>query len=97
MGADENEERSVEKAGRILLTGDLGKAFVDAGDISPDSCEIRPNILDAIDAASKGEFDVVGVVLSGTAGRFRRALKAIRNPARLRLSCLLRCPRSRRQ
>lgn len=88
MGADENEERSVEKAGRILLTGDLGKAFVDAGDISPDSYEIRPNMLDAIDAASKGEFEVVGVVLSGLAGRLRSALKAIRKSCEAKIILL---------
>ncbi|MBN2272671.1 MAG: diguanylate cyclase, partial [Sedimentisphaerales bacterium] len=88
MGADENEERSVKKAGRILLTGDLDRAFVDAGDISPDSCEIRPNMLDAIDAASKGEFDVLGVVISGLSGRLPSALKAIRKSSEAKIVLL---------
>ncbi len=88
MGSDENEERSVEKAGRILLTGDLGKAFVDAGDISPNTCEIRPNMLDAIDAASKGEFEVVGVAISARSGRLRGALRAIRKSCEAKIVLL---------
>lgn len=88
MGADENEERSVENAGRILLTGDLSKAFVNAADIAPDSCEIRPNMLDAIDAASKGEFEVVGVEICGLSGRLRNALRAIRKSSEARIVLL---------
>jgi len=88
MGADENEERSVENAGKILLTGDLTRVFVDAADIGPDSCEIRPNMLDAIDAASKGEFEVVGVVISGPAGRLRSALKALRKSCEAKIILL---------
>jgi len=82
----------VENAGRILLTGDVGKAFVDAGDIGPDSCEIRPNMLDAIDAASKGEFEVVGVVICGLSGRLRGALRAIRKSCEAKIVLLAQMP-----
>jgi len=88
MGVDENEERSVRYAGKILLTGDLGKAFVDADDIARDSCQIDANILDAIDAASKGGFAAVGVVIPPISGKLRSALKALRETCEARIILL---------
>lgn len=78
MGVDENEGRSVRYGGKILLTGDVNKAFVDAGDIDRDSCQINANMLDAIDAASKGGFAAVGVVIPPISGKLHNALKALR-------------------
>ena len=92
MGVDENEERSVRYGGKILLTGDLGKAFVDADDISGDRCEINANMLDAIDSASKGGFAAVGVVIPPVSGKLRSALKALRESCEARIILLAQMP-----
>src|SRR4030042_2889766 len=73
---------------KILLAGDIGSAFVDAGDISAENCEVCPNILDAIEAASKRSFAAIGVVMSGASGRLRRALKALRESCDSRIILL---------
>ena len=88
MGVDENEERSVRYDGKILLTGDVGKAFVDADAIDRDSCEINANILDAIDAASKGDFAAVGVAIPPISGKLRSALKALRESCEAKIILL---------
>jgi len=76
------------EGGKILLAGDIGRAFVDAGDISAENCEVCPNILDAIDAASKRRFAAIGVVMSGASGRLRSALKALRESCDSRIILL---------
>ena len=76
------------EGGKILLAGDVGRAFVDAGDISAENCEVCPNILDAIDAASKRRFVAIGVVMSGASGRLRSALKALRQSCDSRIILL---------
>jgi len=73
---------------RILLTGDIGSAFVDADDIAGGACEVRGNMLDAIDAASKGGFAAVGVVMSGRGGKLWPALKALRENCDARIILL---------
>jgi len=76
------------EGGKILLAGDIGRAFVDAGDISSENCEVCPNILDAIEAASKRRFVAIGVVMSGASGRLRSALKALRESCDSRIILL---------
>jgi len=76
------------EGGKILLAGDIGRAFVDAGDISAENCEVCPNILDAIEAASKRRFAAIGVVMSGASGRLRSALKALRESCDSRIILL---------
>jgi PleD family two-component response regulator len=76
------------EGGKILLAGDIGRAFVNAGDISAENCEVCPNILDAIDAASKRRFAAIGVVMSGASGRLRSALKALRESCDSRIILL---------
>lgn len=65
-------------AGGILLIGDIGTVFSDpdAADTLP--CRICGNILDGIDAAARGPFSTVAVVLEGGAADFKDALKALR-------------------
>ena len=64
---------------KILLVGDVGKAFLDAGDVTAKDCEVCNNMLDAIDAAAKNDFAGIGVVMSGTSAKLSSALKALRN------------------
>ncbi len=88
MGVRGKSGGAEREGGKILLTGDIGKAFVDAGDISAENCEVCPNILDAIDAASKRRFAAIGVVMSGASGRLRSALKALRESCESRIILL---------
>ena len=88
MGVDEKASGSGGVSRRILLTGDIGRAFLDADDIAQGKCEFRANMLDAIDAASKGVFAVVGVVMSGAPGTLRSALKALRECCEARIILL---------
>ncbi|MCK5225639.1 MAG: hypothetical protein KAQ89_02875, partial [Planctomycetes bacterium] len=51
-------------ARRVLLVGDVAAAFTD-GDFPSDlSCQFQPNMLDAINAASRIKFDTIAVVMS---------------------------------
>jgi PleD family two-component response regulator len=88
MGVRGKLGRAEREGGKILLAGDIGRAFVDAGDISAENCEVCPNILDAIEAASKRRFAAIGVVMSGASGRLRSALKALRESCESRIILL---------
>ncbi len=68
-----------EQRGRVLLVGDVGRAFFDADALAAGVCEVHANVLDAIDAAAKNRFAVVGVVMAGMSGRLSSALKALRD------------------
>ncbi len=83
---DENLN-AVSSERRILLTGDISRAFSDAD--APAGllrkakqwglgCEIQPNMLDAIDIAAREDFAVIGVVMTGSSAKLIPALKAIR-------------------
>ncbi len=63
---------------KILLVGDINKAFLDAGKISDEQYELCANILDAIDAAANNDFAGIGVVMSGTSNKLSSALNALR-------------------
>jgi len=67
-----------KKTRKILLIGDIGRAFLDAGAVKELPCEVRANIADAIDAATKNSFRTIGVVMSGTSAKLSSALKALR-------------------
>lgn len=64
---------------KILLIGDIEKAFSDHGAVTKLPCEIRPNILDAIDAAARDSFAAIAVVINGSASAQKSALKALRD------------------
>ncbi len=64
---------------KILLVGDVGKAFLNASAVTAKGCEVCTNMLDAIDAAAKNDFAGIGVVMSGASAKLSSALKALRN------------------
>ncbi|UCE99383.1 MAG: GGDEF domain-containing protein [Planctomycetota bacterium] len=63
---------------RILLIGDINRAFSDAEVVHRLPCEIQANMLDAIDIVARENFVVIGVVMSGSLGSLSSALKALR-------------------
>jgi GGDEF domain-containing protein len=63
---------------RILLVGEVSKAFLDAGTITNERYEVCRNILDAIDIAAKNSFLAIGIVLVGVSERLSSALKDLR-------------------
>jgi len=63
---------------RILLIGDIDRAFSDVDAIRRLPCEIQANMLDAIDIATRENFAIIGVVMSGASARLSSVLKALR-------------------
>jgi len=63
---------------KILLIGDIGRAFLDADTISKLPCEVYADILDAIDAAAKNSFSAIAVVMSGMSAKLSSALRRLR-------------------
>jgi len=63
---------------KILLVGDISRAFLDAGAVSKLPCEVHANMLDAIDAAAKNNFTAIAVIMSGSLAELNSALKALR-------------------
>ena len=70
---------------KILLVGDIGKAFLDVGNITDERYELCANMLDAVNAAANNDFAAIGIVMAGTsaklsspAGGLGSALKALR-------------------
>ena len=64
---------------KILLVGDVGKAFLDAGAITEKHCVVCTNMLDAIDVAAKNDFAGIGIVMFGMSAKLSSALKALRD------------------
>jgi len=71
-----------------MLIGDIGRVFLDAGSVDRYPCRVQANILDGIDAAVKGRFDVVGVVMDGTSSQLGPALRALRKSTAARIVLL---------
>jgi diguanylate cyclase (GGDEF)-like protein len=67
------------QAGKILLVGDINKAFFDADNIPAELCEISESIPDAVNAAAKNNFKAIGVVMVDMSARLSSALKALRD------------------
>lgn len=63
---------------KVLLVGDIRKAFLDAERVERYPCDVRTNLLEAIDAAAGGAYDAVGVVMNGLLGQLGPALRALR-------------------
>ena len=63
---------------KILLIGDITRAFLDVDAISKLSCEVRSNMPDAIDAAVKNSFAAIAVVMSGMSGKLSSSLRKLR-------------------
>ena len=81
MKAADKSISSDGKTRKILLIGDVGKAFLDAGDIT-ELCEVHADMPDGVAAAAKNNFAGVGVVMSGTSGKLGSALKTLREANR---------------
>ena len=86
-------KRLNDKTGKILLIGDIGKAFLDVSEVTS-SCEVCSNMDEGIEAAAKNNFAGVAVVMSGAGrspapgqdrlrrGRLSLALKGLRQANR---------------
>jgi len=66
------------EAGKILLVGDINKAFFDAEAITAKLYEVSSNIPDAVNASAKNNFPAIGIVMAGMSARLSSALKALR-------------------
>ena len=67
-----------EDTRRILLIGDIDKAFLDTSAIMDMRYEVCTSMLDAIDVAAKSNFKGIGVVMSGTSTKLNSALRILR-------------------
>jgi diguanylate cyclase (GGDEF)-like protein len=74
--------------GRMLLIGDIRKALLDAVQVDHYPCEVRTSILEGIDAATRGRFAVVGVVMEGATHQLGAALQALRAGTKARILLL---------
>ncbi len=63
---------------KILLVGDIGKAFLDVSDISEERYELCDNMLDAVNSAANNDFAAIGIVMAGTSSKLSSALRALR-------------------
>ncbi len=63
---------------KILLVGDISKAFSDAEAIEGGCCQVYSNIGDAIEAAGKEDYRVIGIVMSDSLNKSASALKRLR-------------------
>ncbi len=80
--------RPPKDARRVLLIGDIRKALLDPMQADWYPCEIRANILEGIDAAARGHFAVIGVVMEGTTPQLGPALKALRDGTKAKILLL---------
>ena len=64
---------------KILLVGDISKAFLDVDAVLGQRCEVCTNMPDAIDAAAKNGFAAIAVVLSGMSAKLSSALRTLRD------------------
>lgn len=76
-----SDSMAAPTGGRVLLIGNIGKALLDAVHVDRYPCEVQTNILEGIDAAVRGRFTAVGVVMDGTTHQLAPALKALRKGA----------------
>ncbi len=74
-----NDSTSDRDTCKILLIGDLSKAFLNAAAVTDRHCEVCTNMLDAIDMAANNDFAGIGIVMSGLSARLNSALKALRD------------------
>jgi two-component system cell cycle response regulator len=65
-------------ARKILLVGDPGKAFLNAGAATEIPSEICADMQQAIDIAASKNFAVIAIVMSGTSAKLSSNLKALR-------------------
>ena len=66
---------------KVLVAGDIREVFSDAGDVSKLGCQVHSDMGQAIEAAAKEDFAVIGIVMSGAA-ELDSTLKAFRQANR---------------
>jgi len=69
-------------ARKILLIGDINRAFLDADAVHRLPCEIQTNMPDAIEMVARSNFAAIAVVMSGMLGKLSSALKRLREANR---------------
>jgi diguanylate cyclase (GGDEF)-like protein len=73
-----NRQSADTNTRKVLLIGDIDRAFLDADAVGRLPCEIRTDMPDAIEAAAKKSFAAIAVVMSGMPAKLSSALKALR-------------------
>jgi diguanylate cyclase (GGDEF)-like protein len=73
----------------VLLIGGVDKALLDAQSLDPNLCQVCENVLDGIDAAARGAFDTIGVVMDDASGQLGSVLKALRKCSAARIVLLV--------
>ena len=73
---------------RILLVGDISRAFLDRGAVTRKRFEVCADILDAIEAVTKKKFAVIAVVMFGLSAKLGSSLKALRDNCDARIILL---------
>ncbi|MBN1805246.1 MAG: GGDEF domain-containing protein [Sedimentisphaerales bacterium] len=70
---------------KILLVGDINKAFIDVGNVTRERYEFCPDILDAVETAADNDFAGIGIVMAGISTKLSPVLKELRgkNDARI--------------
>jgi len=63
---------------KILLIGDVDKAFLGAESVREPPCEVYTSMNDAIEAAAEKDFTVIAVVMSVLSSKLSSALKTLR-------------------
>jgi diguanylate cyclase (GGDEF)-like protein len=66
-------------ARKILLVGDLGRAFLDVSAATKTGSETCADMLQALDAAAGRDFAVIAIVMSGISAKLSSNLKALRD------------------
>ncbi len=69
--------RSDSNAGKILLIGDVGRAFLDVEAVRELPCRVTANMPEAIEAATKENFSAIAIVMSGLSSKLSFVLKAV--------------------
>lgn len=83
-----SDSRVAPAGGRVLLIGDIGQALLDAAHVDRYPCDVRPNILEGIDAAVRGRFAAVGIVMGRATHSLSPALKALRDGTKAKILLL---------
>ncbi len=82
------QQVSNRNTGKILLVGDIRKAFLDTAPLTDGQYEICAELPDAIEAVSNNNFTLIAVVMSGIHTKLNQALKALRDKCSVRIVLL---------
>ena len=63
---------------KILLVGDIKKAFLDIGNVTKERYEFCPDIQNAVDTAANNDFAGIGIVMAGISTKLGSVLKELR-------------------